>query len=139
MKCEFYFLEKMYSVDVDDIQAKEMAKFCNEATNLYEDHRKEYYDESDPNHKAIREAIRDCHEKMIRVVIPDYNLPEKYEWPSITHSKPNDYYDIYCGGRRPRYFSPPSQQQYLPTNKGWGFFMSINGKHFCHKSGNMKD
>ena len=129
----------MISIDVDDIQAEEMAKFCNKASGLYYEHHEEYFNKSDPNHKAIVEAIHDCHEKMIQVVIPDYKLDEEYEWPSITHSKPKDYYDVYRGGRKPKYFTPPSQQQYLPTNKGWGFSMSVAGKHFHHKSGYMNN
>ena len=119
MKCEFYLLEKMYSVNVDDIQAKEMAKFCNEASGLYY----KYHDEflyKEPEENPHYKEEHDLLEKMVRVVIPDYKLNEKYSRPVIEPIN-----------RNPR-IPPPTLSQYIPSPE-YEFVMKFENIYFVHK------
>lgn len=133
--------------DSDDV--KLLTEYCNKAYDTYAQNREAYFDENDENHAKVRKEVHDLHEKMMRVLISGYVLPEKYEFPSITHrqkiselkrkekreSKSSaEKVDtttpthIYTPPKFKR-FQPPTQQHYLPTERGWGFHMVFEGVH----------
>ena len=107
-------------INVDDIQAEEMAKFCNKASVLYYEHHEEFLYKKPEENPHYNEE-HDLLEKMIRVVIPNYKLKEKYMYRPIIQgikSKP----------RSPQ----PSFSQYIPSPEH-GFVMKFEDIYFVHK------
>ena len=139
MKSEFFdcYNKMRNTITVTDEQSEKMTEFCNKASYAYDKNHDEYFDESSPAHANVRKQVHDLHEAMIRVVFPDYILPEEYSFPQITHDKPTNYYDVFPSKRAYR-LAPSSYKQLLPTNKGWGFSMKFEKIWFHHPSGMME-
>lgn len=124
--------------DRDDV--KLLTKYCNEAYDTFERNREAYFDENNENHAKVRKEVHDLYEKMMRVLISGYVLPENYDFPSITHRpkiselKRSEKYKSKHSSEKmdtteSKKYQPLTNQHYLPTGCGWGFHMVFEGVH----------
>ena len=112
----------MRTFEVTDEQAKLMTHFCNEARRNYET-------------TNDSEVIHDLYESMIRVIIPDYKLDEKYETPIIYYIEPSKRDDsLTISMKRSMMFRPMTVRQTLPLNERFGFTMMFQNMMFEHNS-----
>lgn len=79
--------EEVIEAEIKHENIKEMRNYHSAAMHIYNEHHDEFFDESNPERREeLYREVYDLFEKMVRVVIPNYKLPENrhYTFPSTS-------------------------------------------------------